>query len=113
MNSMSIKPVVASAALLALIALRMARLVIGAIGLQHELGMAWALIAAACLVLFRFTLPIRIGAFFGVMNLWHWPWYAALVFAAPRLVLVLPGLASTALAHWRHPRAVWRGVPQA
>jgi hypothetical protein len=113
MNFTSLKPVVAIAALIALAALRTARLVIGAIGLQHELGMAWALLAAACLILFRFTLPIRIGAFLGLMSLWHWPWYAALVFAAPRLILVLPGLASTTLAHWRHPRAVWRGVPQA
>jgi hypothetical protein len=98
------KSLIAIAALTALAAFRVARLVIGTIGLQHELGIAWAVI------LFRFTPLIRVGAFLAAVSLWRWPWFAALIFAAPRIALVLPGLVASGLAQWRHPRPVWRGV---
>ena len=101
------KSVVAVAALIALGAFRIARAVIGTVGLEHELGLACAVLAAAALALFRFTLPIRIGAILGLIGLWGWPWYAAVIFAAPRLPLLLPGLISTALAKRRHPRPLW------
>jgi hypothetical protein len=106
------KSLIAMLCLTALAALRVSRLVIGTIGLQHEFGVACALIGAAMLLLWRFTPLIRIGAFLGVMSLWHWPWFAALAFAAPRLLLVLPGLASTGLALLRHPRPAWRSLAQ-
>ena len=35
---------------------------------------------------------------------------AALLFAAPRVVLMIPGLLATVLAKWRHPRPLWRGA---
>jgi hypothetical protein len=38
---------------------------------------------------------------------------AALLLAAPRILLMLPGLISTALARLRHPRPVWRGIDSA
>jgi len=104
------KPVIAIIAVAALIAIRVARLVIGTIGLHYELGIACAIIGAASLLLFRFTWFIRIGAFMALISLWRWPWFAALVFAAPRLVLMIPGVVSTALAKRRHPRPLWRGV---
>jgi len=101
------KSLVAAGVLLAVAAFRLTRAVIGTIGLQHELGLPWALLALACLVLFRLALPIRIGAFIALMSLWGWPWYAALLFAAPRLPMMLPGLLSSALARYRHPRPLW------
>src|ERR1700683_4199590 len=104
------KSLIALAALSALAALRVARLIVGSVGLQHEWGVFWAVIGAASLVLFRFTPPIRIGAFLALVGLWRWPWIAALIFAAPRLLLLLPGLWSTAVARLRHPRPLWRGV---
>ena len=104
------KSLIAMAALSALAALRVARLIVGSIGLQHELGVFWAVIGAASLVLFRFTPPIRLGAFLALVSLWRWPWFAALIFAAPRLLLLLPGLWSTGMARLRHPRPLWRGV---
>jgi hypothetical protein len=107
------KSLIAITALSALAALRVARLIVGSIGLQHELGVFWAVIGAASLMLFRLSLPIRIGAFLALVSLWRWPWFAALIFAAPRLLLLLPGLWSTGMARLRHPRPLWRGVPTA
>lgn len=104
------KSLIAIAALTALAAFRVARLVIGTIGLQHELGIAWAVIGAASLILLRSTPLIRVGALLAAVSLWRWPWFAALIFAAPRIALVLPGLVASGLAQWRHPRPVWRGV---
>jgi hypothetical protein len=104
------QPLIAMAALTALAAFRVARLVAGTIGLEHEFGITWAVIGAASLMLFRFALPIRIGAFLAAVSLWRWPWLAALIFAAPRVLLVLPGLWSTAMARLRHPRPLWPGV---
>ena len=105
------KPVIAIIAVAALIAIRVTRVVIGTIGLQHELGIACAIIGLAAVLLFGFTWFIRVGAFMALVSLWRWPWFAALLFAAPRVVLMIPGLLSTAVAKWRHPRPLWRGVP--
>ena len=73
------QPLIAMAALTALAAFRVARLVAGTIGLEHEFGITWAVIGAASLMLFRFALPIRIGAFLAAVSLWRWPWLAALM----------------------------------
>ncbi|HEY6453365.1 MAG TPA: hypothetical protein VIX87_12290 [Steroidobacteraceae bacterium] len=107
------KPLIATAVVAALAAMRVARLLAGIIGLQYALGTACALISAAVLILWRFTPPIRIGAFVAAVYLWHWPWFAGLLFAAPRLVLVLPGLFATVRSRIRHPRPLWRGLPTA
>ena len=66
----------------------------GYIGIDHHLGSSWAIGAVIAALLFRFSLPITIGSFFGAMNVWGWPWYGALIFAAPGLAfmaLMIPG----------------------
>jgi hypothetical protein len=64
----------------------------GYVGIEHGMGYLWALVALSAAVIFRFTLPITIGAFFGAMNVWGWHWAFALLFAAPGLVFALPGV---------------------
>jgi hypothetical protein len=100
----------ATAALTGLAAFRIGRFALGAMGLWVDLGPVWAVAGVAALVLFGFSIPIRIGAFLGAVSLLGWPWLVALIVAAPRLWLMLPGLISTQLARWRHPRPLWRGV---
>ena len=66
----------------------------GYIGIDHHLGSGWAIAAVVVAFLFRFSLPITIGSFFGAMNVWGWPWYGALIFAVPGLAfmaLMIPG----------------------
>jgi hypothetical protein len=107
------KPVMAILAVAALVAFRLARVVIGVIGLQYELGTVCAIIGAASLLLFRFSWFIRAGAFMALVSIWRWPWFAALLVAAPRAVLMIPGLYSTLVARWRHPRPLWRSASNA
>jgi hypothetical protein len=67
------------------------QLVAGYAGIEHHLGMGWGIAALAAALLFRFTLPITIGAFFGAMDVWHWHWAFAALFAMPGLLFIIPG----------------------
>lgn len=104
------KTLTATAALSALAVFRLGRIVLGAIGLWQLLGPVWAIPALASLLLWRFTIPLRVGVVLAAVHLWSLPWIVALLLAAPRIPLMLPGLIATALARLRHPRPVWRGI---
>jgi len=99
-----------AAALIGVAVFRIGRAALGAAGLWVDLGPVWAVAGVAALLLFRVSWPLRAGALLGAVSLLGWPWIAAVALAAPRLFLVLPGLLSTALAQWRHPRPVWRAA---
>jgi hypothetical protein len=93
--------------LAALAAFELLRVWLGVLALAQLVGAGWAIVLAVALLLSGWMLPLRIAVFFGALALWHWPLLAALIVAAPRLVLMLPGLISTYLASRRHPRARW------
>jgi hypothetical protein len=80
---------------------------IGVLGLGALVGPGWAIVLVAVLLLSGLMLPLRIAVLFGALAVWHWPLLLALIVAAPRLVLMLPGLISTFLASRRHPRPRW------
>ncbi len=69
-----------------------AQIVAGYVGIDFHLGAVWAVIAIIAAFMFRFTLPITIGAFFGAMNVWGWHWALAALFAAPGLAFIIPGV---------------------
>lgn len=69
-----------------------AQMAVGFLGIEHELSKAWAWGALILAFLFRFTLPITVGSFFGAMNVLGWHWSLAALFAAPGLLLVVPGM---------------------
>jgi hypothetical protein len=91
----------------ALVLFRLGRFALGVFGLWIEVGAFWALAAAAFSLATQLWLPLRIGVFIAAVALWHWPWIAALALAAPRALLILPGLIAYGLARLRHPRARW------
>lgn len=68
------------------------QIVAGYIGINFHFGAVWAIVAVLAALMFRFTLPITIGAFFGAMDVWGWHWGFALLFAAPGLAFLIPGL---------------------
>jgi hypothetical protein len=86
------KYLIPAAAIAGFLAFAMAQMAAGFAGIEHGVGHLWALAAVGAALLLRFTLPISIGAFFGAMQLWHWHWSLALLFAVPGLVFVLPGV---------------------
>ena len=95
------------ALLAALAAVTVLRLWIGVLGLAQVVGVHWAIVVALGLLLSGFLVPLQIAVFLGALMVWHWPLLLALIVAAPRLVLMLPGLISSLLASRRHPRPRW------
>jgi len=73
------------------LAFGLAQLAAGFVGIANSFGTVWAIGAIIAALMFRFTLPITIGAFFGAMNVWGWHWFFAAIFAAPGLILIVPG----------------------
>ena len=80
------------AGFLAFLAFGISQLVAGFVGIEHGIGAGWAWGALIAALMFRFTLPITIGSFFGAMNVWGWHWALAALFAAPGLAFVIPGV---------------------
>ncbi len=76
-------------------------------------GWIAALLGLALVLLFRGRMLVRIGALLGALWLWHWPLFAAVLLAAPRLFTMLPGAIATLLARIRHPRPLWQPLPAA
>jgi len=101
-------------ALLALLAaVSVLRLWLATFGLAQLIGMDWAIALALGLLLAGILWPLQIAVFCGALLVWHWPPLLALLVAAPRLILMLPGLISTLLAGRRHPRPRWRSIEPA
>jgi hypothetical protein len=72
------------------------QLVIGYQGIEYHLGAGWAVAALACTFIFRFTLPITIGTYFGVVDVLEWHWAIGLLVAAPGLLFMAPSIALAA-----------------
>ncbi|MBI1302033.1 MAG: hypothetical protein GC137_10350 [Alphaproteobacteria bacterium] len=72
------------------------QLVIGYQGIEYHLGAGWAIAALACTFIFRFTLPITIGTYFGVVDVLEWHWAIGLLVAAPGLLFMVPSIALAA-----------------
>lgn len=83
---------------LAVVVLGLAQLVAGYAGIAEHLGTVWAICALVASLLFRFTLPITIGAFFGAMDVWGLHWSLAALFAVPGLIFLIPGIITSILA---------------
>ena len=77
------------------------------VALAVPLTWAGAAVTIAVLLLSRSFRALQLGALVGLIWIWHVPVVLAVLIAAPRLVLVLPGLIATYLAARRHPRLRW------
>jgi hypothetical protein len=58
------------------------------------MGTGLAVATALAGVVFRFFLPLTVGTFFGARDVWGWSTAASLLFAAPGLFLIIPGVVS-------------------
>lgn len=68
------------------------QIIAGYVGIDFHFGAVWAGVAIFSALIFRFTLPITIGAFFGAIDVWGWHWGFATLFAAPGLAFLIPGV---------------------
>lgn len=64
----------------------------GFLGLQYEFGTIWAWIGVIFTFMTRFTLIITGASFIGALNVWEWHWALSALFAAPGLMLFIPGV---------------------
>ena len=76
--------------LLFVLAIGIAQLVIGFMGIEFYIGTIGAVIVVALCFMFRFSLPVTIGTFFGALEVLDWPWYYALLITLPGLLLIIP-----------------------
>jgi len=79
-----------------------AQLIIGFMGIEFYIGTIGAVIVVALCFMFRFSLPLTIGTFFGALEVLNWPWYYALLITAPGLLLMIPafiGVASSSFGN--------------
>ena len=83
---------------IALVAIGISQLIAGFVGISHELGPGWAIVAVGAVFAFRLMLPFTVGAFFGAWHVWGWPWPLALLLAVPGLALLIPAVGRAALA---------------
>ncbi len=82
----------------AFLAVGLALMVVGVLGIEHHLGLLAAMAAICVAVYFRFVLPITIGTYFGAVDVLGWPWWAGVLMAFPQLAVLLPAVLSGAFA---------------
>lgn len=87
--------------ILALPAFAFFQLVLGYLGIEYHLGMWWGIAGLAVGLIFRFTLPLTIGVYFGAVDVLDWHWLVGLLVAVPGLVFVIPGFIAWALEEFR------------
>jgi hypothetical protein len=64
----------------------------------------------ACALLLKLRWPLQLAALLGALA-WHWPWFLALLFVAPRCLTCLPGWINWVVARRRHPPPRWASAP--
>lgn len=64
---------------------------IGFLGVEYHFGSGWAIGVLVLAFVFRFTLPLTIGTFFGALDVFGWTWYGALLITLPGLLFMVPG----------------------
>jgi hypothetical protein len=66
--------------------------VLGGVGLTDVLGWWAAPIAIFVALYLRITLPITVGVYFAMVNVFEYPWWVGVLVAAPGLLLMIPGI---------------------
>ena len=64
----------------------------GYVGIEYQLGGGWAIAAVVATLIFRSSIFMVIGAFICALYVWEWHWVWAILFAAPGILLLVPGI---------------------
>ena len=76
----------------------LAQMVIGYIGIDYHFGAGWAIGAVVLALVFRFSLPLTVGTFFGAMDVFGFSFIVALLITLPGLLLMVPGAIAAGIA---------------
>ena len=83
---------------LLMLGIGLAQMVIGYIGIDYHLGAGWAIGAVVLALVFRFSLPLTVGTFFGAMDVFGFSFIVALLITLPGLLLMVPGAIAAGIA---------------
>ena len=75
-----------------------AQMVIGYLGIEYHFGSGWAMGAIVLALVFRFSLPLTVGTFFGAMDVFGFSFIVALIITLPGLLLMVPGAIAAGIA---------------
>ena len=81
-----------------LLVVGIAQMVIGYLGIEYHFGSGWAIGAIVLALVFRFSLPLTIGTFFGAMDVFGFSFIVALIITLPGLLLMVPGAIAAGIA---------------
>src|SRR5210317_1030929 len=81
-----------------LLGVGLAQMIVGYIGIEYHLGSGWAIGAVVLALMFRFSLPLTIGTFFGAMDVFGFSFIVALLITLPGLLLMVPGVIAAGIA---------------
>ena len=84
--------------LLLMLGIGLAQMVIGYIGIDYHFGAGWAIGAVVLALMFRFSLPLTVGTFFGAMDVFGFSFIVALLITLPGLLLMVPGAIAAGIA---------------
>jgi len=76
----------------------LAQLYLGYIGIEDWLGSAWALGALGLAFFARIMLPLTIGTYLAMTNVYGFEWWIGAIVAAPGLLLIVPALVTDTLS---------------
>lgn len=74
----------------ALLAFGLVQICLGYLGIEHHLGVGWAVGALFVTFFLRITIFLTIGCYFGIVDVIGWPWWAGVLVAAPGIVFAVP-----------------------
>ena len=84
--------------LILMLVIGLAQMVIGYIGIEYHFGAGWAIGAVVLSLMFRFSLPLTVGTFFGAMDVFGFSFIASLLITLPGLLLMVPGAIAAGIA---------------
>lgn len=84
--------------MLLMLGVGLAQIVIGYIGIEYHLGAGWAIGAVVLAFVFRFSLPLTVGTFFGAIDVFGFSFIVALLITLPGLLLMVPGAIAAGIA---------------
>ena len=65
-------------------------LVVGFLGMQYFFGTLIALMFAIFCIYFKFSLPLTVGTFFGIIYVLEWHWFFAIILTLPGIFFLSP-----------------------
>lgn len=86
------------AGVILLLAIGVVQIAIGYMGIEYHFGGGWAIGAVILSIVFRFSLPLTIGTFFGATDVLGFSWIVALLITLPGLLLMVPGAIAAVIA---------------